>query len=68
MCLKAVNHSLLALKSLQFSQFKLGKVWPVHALSWAENVHASVKVMGIVVICCAVMNVLFEELEIQALH
>lgn len=30
--------------------------------------HASVKVMGIVVICCAVMNVLFEELEIQALH
>lgn len=53
MCLKAVNHSFLCLKRLQFSHFNLDKVWPVHALSWAENVRALVKVIGITVICRA---------------
>lgn len=32
---------------LRFSRFNLDKIWPVHVLSWAENVGALVKVTGI---------------------
>lgn len=56
-----MSHSLLSLRRLQFSS--LGKIWPAHAVSWAENARCftSVKVVQIMTLSHGAVSIPIEE-------